>query len=244
MKILFSPSEAKISGGKMVNFDKNLWIFPDLYGQRISVLNRYNEFIKSANQEMLSKLFGLKKPFEIEYYSEDIFLKPVMKAVLRYLGVAYKHLNYRSLDECSKEFIDKNCIIFSNLYGPILAGDLIVDYKLKQGETIGDFCIENFYKQNFSNTIDEFLDHDILDLRAGFYEKFYIIKKPYFTIKFLKNGKVLSHFAKAYRGEVLKTIAINKIETIEEFLNIDIEDLKINKIIKKGEKTEITFDIF
>ena len=81
----------------------------------------------------------------------------------------------------------------------------IPDYKLKQGETFDNIKIEKFYNENFSSILDETLkDEDIIDLRAGFYEKFYKIKKPYTTMKFIKDGKVVSHWAKAYRGVILK----------------------------------------
>ncbi len=96
-------------------------------------------------------------------------------------------------------------MIFSNLFGVLKASDEIPDYKLKQGESFYDLKIDKFYNDNFSQELDKYLENDdILDLRAGFYEKFYVIKKPYKTLKFIKDGKVVSHFAKAYRGEILK----------------------------------------
>lgn len=243
MKILFSPSESKMSGGSMntpINFS---WVFPNLNDKRLEILEIYNGFLKKANKNELQTLFGLKKENELEYYSSDLFSRPLMKAILRYNGVAYEHLNYRNLDESSRKIIDENTIIFSNLYGAILAKDMICDYKLKQGETIGGFRTEVFYKKYFSSVLDDFLDFDILDLRAGFYEKFYSITKPHTTIKFLKNGKVVSHFAKAYRGIVLRYIALNQISSLDEFYNMQIPNLKINKIIKNRLKTEIIVDI-
>ncbi|MFC2490453.1 MAG: peroxide stress protein YaaA, partial [Prevotella sp.] len=45
----------------------------------------------------------------------------------------YKHLDYRSLDSAAQEFVDKNTLIFSNLFGPVLAADALPEYKLKQG---------------------------------------------------------------------------------------------------------------
>lgn len=118
------------------------------------------------------------------------------------------------------------------------------DYKLKQGETFENLRIDKFYNENFSEVLDEYLkDEDILDLRAGFYEKFYTIKKPYYSMKFVKDGKVVSHFAKAYRGEILKLVAQNKIKTFEELLALEIPNLGIIEIKEQKLKNEIVFSI-
>jgi cytoplasmic iron level regulating protein YaaA (DUF328/UPF0246 family) len=118
------------------------------------------------------------------------------------------------------------------------------DYKLKQGETFLNLKIEKFYSDNFSKVLDEYLkDEDIIDLRAGFYEKFYKIEKPYTTMKFIKDGKVVSHWAKAYRGIILKLLARNSIKTINELMNMEIQNLKIEEIKKQKQKTEIVYSI-
>ena len=138
-----------------------------------------------------------------------------------------------------------NVIIFSNLFGPILAGDSgIPEYKLKQGEALGELKLEKYYKEFFSDAIDEYLkDEEIIDLRAGFYEKFYKINKPYITMKFLKDGKVISHWAKAYRGLILKAIAYHDIQSIDELMMMEVENLSIKEIKKIGLKTEIVYEI-
>ena len=143
-------------------------------------------------------------------------------------------------------------MIFSNLFGVLKAGDVgLPDYKLKQGETFNNLKIEKFYMDNFSFALDKYLENeDIIDLRAGFYEKFYKINKPYVTMKFIKDGKVVSHWAKAYRGIILKLLAKNSIKTIsifinssivfiEELMNMEIENLSIEEIKKQKNKTEI-----
>ena len=53
----------------------------------------------------------------------------------------------------------------------------------------------------------------------------------------------MSHWAKAYRGLVLKAIAQNKIETIEEFMNLEIEGLVVYEIKTIKNKTEIVYNI-
>ncbi len=242
MKVLFAPSEGKIKGGKE-KFDKNTLFFNSF--SRDEILDRYQNFLKTASKSELSKLFGLKKDDEIfQNASVDIFNEPASKAVLKYDGVAYEHLSYNTLSKKAKNFIDNNLIIFSNLFGPLLAKDIIPYYRLSQGAKIDDFDIAKFYKQNFSDELDKFLEDEfIIDLRAKHYEKFYTIKKEFITCKFLKNGKVVSHWAKAYRGLILKELAYHQPQSEEEFKEINFKNLTIKEIIQKKNQKEYVYEI-
>lgn len=243
MKILFSPSESKINLQTKELISQDSFIFNELFQKRRYVINLYNEFVKNATDDELCKIFGLKQ--YDKNLRQDIFKKGCIKAIQRYNGVAYSHLKYDTLDVKSQEYIDKNVLIFSNLFGAVLASDKVPDYKFKQGEKIGKFELERYYKDNFSNAIDNFLkDELILDLRAEFYNKFYEIKQEFFTFKFVKNSKIVSHYAKAYRGIVLKEMAIGQISSKDELINVKIDGLKLKDIKKIGLKNELLFEIF
>ena len=244
MKILFSPSEAKTAVSSNKFIDRGDFIFPNLYEKRCEILKIYDDFLQTATVEKISKLFGVKNLTDEPSLRESLFKKGAVKAVLRYDGVAYKHLDYRSLDNAAQEFIDKNTLIFSNLFGPVLAADTLPEYKLKQGEHIDGLNLEECYRQNFSGEIDEWLgDDDILDLRAEFYEKFYRIRKPFATFKFVKNGKVVSHYAKAYRGIVVRQVAQNGVKNFDELCKMDIENLRLIDVKKTGLKSEFLVQI-
>lgn len=244
MKILFSPSEAKTAVSSNKFIDRGDFIFPNLYEKRCGILKIYDDFLQKATVEKISKLFGVKNLNDEPSLRESLFKKGAIKAVLRYDGVAYKHLDYRSLDSAAQDFIDKNTLIFSNLFGPVLATDALPEYKLKQGERIDGLNLEEFYRQNFSGEIDGWLgDDDILDLRAEFYEKFYRIRKPFATFKFLKNGKVVSHYAKTYRGIVLRQVAKNGVKNFDELCKMDIENLRLIDVKKTGPKSEFLVQI-
>ena len=245
MKILFSPSEAKHPGGTDKQINKDSFLFPMLFDKRIEILTLYRDYVLTASNENLSKLFGSKKQTVIDYYSNDMMKRKTMKVIERYDGVAYDYLDYHSLANVQKEYIDKNVIIFSNLFGPLLAGNLCLpDYKLKQGEKIESLAPEKFYLSHFSSALDELLGNEhYLDLRAGFYNKFYKPSSAYTTLKFIKGNKVVSHWAKAYRGIVLRELALNDIQTIDDFMHMDIKNLTIKEIIEKGIHTEIIYDI-
>lgn len=239
LKILFSPSEGKASGG---NEQKK-----ELLGSnkaREKILNEYMNIINSNDEEEICNLFGFKKFSDCEPYINDLFSSPMICAIERYQGVAYDYLDYSSLNNEAKEYLKKNTIIFSNLYGPILGGDTIANYKVKQGNDIGKIIPDKFYLDRFSYQLDLYLTNDeILDLRAGYYDKFYKVTKPYTTLKFLKGGKTVSHWAKAYRGVVLREIAKHNITSMKEFMALEIEGLNIQEIKIIKNKTEIVYNI-
>ncbi|MDD2652103.1 MAG: YaaA family protein [Sulfurimonas sp.] len=239
LKILFSPAENKKSGGN----EEKKELF-GAYGSRDIILNEYNSIVQSGDMQKIKELFGLKKESDCTPYIADIFHTPLMHAIERYDGVAYDYLNFNSLHKDAKEYLKSNTIIFSNLYGPLLGGDTIANYKVKQGNSIGKYAPDKFYKDRFSYQLDLYLGNcEILDLRAGYYENFYEIKKPYTMLKFLKDGKVVSHWAKAYRGLVLRAVAQNGINSMKEFMALEIDGLSIAEIRVVKNKTEIIYNI-
>lgn len=239
LTILFSPSEGKHQGG---NESKK-----ELFGSdkaRDDILRVYNEIVLKKDEKELEKLFGIKNPKDYEPYLKGIDNTQLMCAIQRYSGVAYEYLRFDSLDKNAQEYLKKNLIIFSNLYGPILGSDTIANYKVHQGASIGNIVPEKYYKERFSYQLELYLgDKEILDLRAGYYDKFYKTDKPYTTLKFLKDGKVLSHWAKAYRGIALREIAKHNVTSLEEFNKLEIEGLHVRDIKTIKNKTEITYDI-
>ena len=239
MKILFSPSEQKTSLQTAQAME--------LFGGREfreKILKSYNTIIQSGTTEEILNLFGLKKPDDAKPYMVDIFTAATTKAIQQYDGVAYSYLKYHTLDSDAKRYLDTNMLIFSNLFGVVLASDTIPTYKVKQGNSIGNLAPEKFYKPLLTPLLKEYLqDEEVLDLRAGYYEKFYKHNSPYTTLKFLKNGRVVSHFAKAYRGIVAREIAKNNITTLGELGKLEIENLQIKEIQTIRNKTEIIYNI-
>jgi len=243
MKILLAPSESKKPGGTL-SFNPSTLLFEALLPHRTKLLHTYMNVLQQGDMLVLSKMFGIKKEADINYYKKDIIHELTMKAIERYTGVAFDYLKYEALSKTEQEYIDTHVILFSNLLGPIRASDLIPEYKLKQGEAVGEIKTEKFYHEHAADLMEDYLKEDeILDLRAGFYDKFYKPEKPYTTLKFIKDGKVVSHWAKAYRGIVLREIAKSGIDSMEAFMKLPIEGLNIKEIQTKKNKTEIIYKI-
>ncbi len=243
MKILLAPSETKKSGGELP-FHPNRLFLKALAPHRMKLLHTYINILQQGDIQVLSKMFGIKKESDILKYKKDMAHELTMKAIERYTGVAFDYLGYDKLDSDAQTYIDNHVILFSNLFGPIRSSDLIPEYKLKQGEAVGSIKPEKFYHEHAAHLIEEYLkNEEILDLRAGFYDKFYKPTKPYTTLKFIKDSKVVSHWAKAYRGIVLREIAKAGVSSIEAFMKLPIEGLSIYEIQTKKNKTEIIYNI-
>ncbi|QOR61784.1 YaaA family protein [Sulfurovum sp. ST-21] len=243
MKILLAPSETKKSGGE-APFRLEALLFDALLPYRTRLLHTYMNILQKKDMAELSAMFGLKKEADIKMHIKDIIHEPAMKAIERYTGVAFDHLNYPSLSPEAQNYVDEHVILCSNLFGFLRADDMIPEYRLKQGASVSDIKVEKYYQEHGAALMEAYLkDEEILDLRAGFYDKFYKPTKPYTTLKFIKEGKVVSHWAKAYRGIVLREVATAGIETINDFMKLPLEGLSIAEIQTKKNRTEIIYDI-
>ncbi|MEJ2488839.1 MAG: peroxide stress protein YaaA, partial [Sulfurovaceae bacterium] len=203
---------------------------------------RYTHAIQDTSKA--KEIFKLKKESDIHHYQTIALGSKTKKAVQRYTGVAFDHLEYSSLDANAQHYIDDNVVIFSNLFGPIKAGNKIPEYRLAQGSAIEEIELDRYYAPLIKEMLDsEFEDEDILDIRAGYYDRFYIPAKNYTTLKFIKDGKVVSHWAKAYRGLVLREIAKAKAASIDAFMSLEIENLHLEEIQTRKNRTEIIYRI-
>lgn len=235
--MLLAPSESKNAGGNSSFEIQKLSFDEGLGALRAGLWNKYLGVFKSGDEAAICALTGLKNP-------ESLDFSVGLEAILRYCGVAYDYLDYASLDEKSRDFLEQNLLIFSNLFGVVKPNDKLPCYKLKQGEKCAGIDTPNYYKSALSKVLDEYLkDDEILDLRAGYYEKFYVPSKEYIVLKFIKGGKVVSHFAKAYRGLVLRYIAMNACSSFDDFLALKIPDLKLLEITKIKNKITYSFEI-
>jgi uncharacterized protein len=244
MYVLFSPSESKRTLAYNSPFRFDSFLFPHLYLNRLHVIQRYDSILSSQDSTQKKIWLGLQKETHLEVLSESVFAQPTLPAIIRYNGVAYKYLAYESLPEISQRYVDKTTIIFSNLFGPIRASDPLPYYKLKQGQVLDNFRTESFYKEHFSSCLDSLLEDDcVLDFRSEFYKKFYTLRIPHVTMKFIKNNRVISHFSKAYRGEILRTLALKGIQTKQDLMCISFTGLKLLEVQTQRLQTLLIFHV-
>jgi len=242
IRTLFSPSEGKRGGGTSGTLSGETLLFGP--ASRRTILDAYNRLANGSDPSAVLALFGLKKIEDARTFIADLYTAPTMPAVERYDGVAYDYLDYASLDAEAKAYLQRQLIIFSNLFGPLRGGDLIPTYKVKQGNAVDGILPERYYKEAFNGRLDALIgDDEILDLRAGYYDKFFTPSRPVTTMKFVKEGKVVSHWAKAYRGIVLRHLAQHRFETVDALLASQIPGLSCKAIVEKRNKREIVYTI-
>ncbi|WP_104721095.1 YaaA family protein [Helicobacter mesocricetorum] len=249
MWILFSPSEKKKTSHSQEIKTKKEFYKDFLTPNLEEVLNAYYAFLTSASDEELKKLLGVKNLNMNEIaLLQNIFKIPLLKAILRYDGVAFRALDYEKLPLNSQEYIDRQVLIFSNLFGLLKANDLIPYYDLKQGNGFLGFESKKFYAKNKEKYL-KFLDKEkeILDLRAGFYQQCLPIPSTFLVYEpiFIKNQKKVSHYAKYYRGILLRECANNNLKTLKELECLMIEGLNILDIKRDmaNSKTLIYYEV-
>ena len=243
MKILLAPAETKKDGGILPPYCQDNFYFKSIHNARDKVVQNYINFIQDKSLEELSKWFGIKNLNECKKYSQSILTKPTMKAIQRYTGVAFDALAYNDLGLKEQNYCDKNIILFSNLFGVLKADDLIPNYKYKQGATLDKIDVIKHYKETIKESLDNYLGDEIVDLRASYYDKFYKPSAPTITYKFLKNGKVVSHWAKYYRGLIVKELAKADITSFSQLVNLEIETLRLKEIQEKKNIKTFVMDI-
>lgn len=238
MKILFSPSEEK-ANLTQIQFENFNDIFFDI-----------NYAIKCDARDIIIKDYLSFFPNNLEYIfatknTEKIlksFSKNKIQAIKLYQGVSYKALDFGSLSKDEQEYLLENTIIFSNLFGCLRAYDEIPFYKLKQGVKT-NLNIARLYKEQTSAKIDELIQDFCIDLRASFYNDFYNTKTKSYNFIFKKNGKVLSHNSKLYRGKLLRLIAKKQIQNENELTELIKNNFKIQNYIVEKNKSIFTLEV-
>lgn len=267
MWILFSPSEKKRLEYQALQQAKNQPFYQNFICNLglENVLKAYIGVLRCGKESEIQQIFGVKNIILKELAeAQNLMHSPLLPAVLRYIGVAFSALDFEHLENYAQDYLKKHLLIFSNLFGLLRAGDRIPYYDLKQGTGFKwgavEFNTKKFYLENF-NKIWEYLINnqkelsksfngtlEILDLRAGFYQKCFDLSKipTYFRLNdlsvyepnFIKNGKVVSHYAKYYRGILLRTCAKERLVDLADLENLYLEGLELESIQTKQDKKQ------
>ncbi len=157
MKILLAPSETKTLFNNTTFEHSSLFLHKALGALRAELIDEYNYLLGCGNLAMIQTMFGLKKEKEIEQYEQIIDqTSPACSAIKLYSGVAFDHLDFSSLTLEAREYIKENVILFSNLFGAVLAKDHLPLYRLQQGKNIGKHKTEELYKATLKAPLDTY----------------------------------------------------------------------------------------
>lgn len=145
--------------------------------------------------------------------NRELFTSPTIPALERYTGVLYDALDPTTLATT------ENLVVCSALFGLLRATDMIPHYRLSGGTKLptGDGATPTM-KARWGSLITEALmdaDDFIVDLRSGTYQQLGRVPGA-ITVRVEKDGKVVSHFNKHYRGLVARELAGNECTSIGE----------------------------
>ncbi|ETD22562.1 peroxide stress protein YaaA [Helicobacter macacae] len=217
MQILFSPSEAKLSPKEITNASttKRSILEDALWGGQVARnanISAYLDALQKSSE--LIKIFGTKR-VDMDMLSACLELAnaPRIEALKLYSGVAYKALDFASLEKKAQDFLLESTLIFSNLFGLVRGFDPLPYYHLNQNYRSKNLSLNALYKAQ-RDEISAFLDKIIIDLRAGVYAKAYPLKSANFCQPhyILPIPKGTSHQAKLYRGLALRELAIASLQ--------------------------------
>ena len=222
MKILIPPSEGKSKiKPQEIKFEDTNFVFERSVKQVVRLLNLIdNEDLRSiyGTSQEKSELFHRQ--------NEDIFKSRCAPAINRYTGVVYQHLEWESLSKEAKEYMNKNILIFSGLFGMTTPATLIPDYKLKMNV----LSLQYHWAPILTEALKD--EELIFDLLPQVYRKAYMPNKNTIQIEFKVEGKgntrSAGHFGKAVKGKFIRFLSMNQIDNIKDFKDFEYDGFKWN----------------
>ena len=161
MLILTPPSEGKsIQNTVNTKFSETNFVFAKQVKEILILL-------KSLNENKIVSTYGtnLEKAKDLHKNNLKVFDNECSKAIERYTGVVFSNLDWKSLDNNAKAYLNKNLRIFSGMFGMLKPNDLIPNYKLKMNV----LALTNFWKIHISNQLNK--EDLILDLLPAVHRK-------------------------------------------------------------------------
>ena len=221
MKILIPPSEgkAKTKSGETLFSETNF-----KFEREVNQVVRLLELI---DDEDLSSVYGTsaEKASLFHRQNQDVFNSQCAPAIERYTGVVYEHINWMSLSESAKDYMEKYVYIFSGLFGLLTPKTLIPDYKLKMNV----LSLQYHWNPILTKALKD--EKNIIDLLPQVHRKAYKPNKENvipvdFQITNKGKKSAAGHFGKAVKGEFIRYIAENNITNIDEFSGFEYEGFK------------------
>ncbi|MFP4286910.1 MAG: YaaA family protein [Candidatus Izemoplasmataceae bacterium] len=220
MKILISPSKTM----KKVNEPS---LNHHIFENEKQLL--YNH-LKTLSLNSIKKTFGISDKLSKEVESYYKTFKEDSPAILTYTGAQFKALNYKQLDDNSKDYLDKHLLIMSGLYGLLKPKDAVAYYRLPMGVSLNKQSMEFFWKNPINNYLKE--EDFIINLASDEYGDLLNHPKT-ISIVFYQSLAPLKRAAsmevKKLRGIFLRFLATKNIKQLDELKRFCAEGYKVNE---------------
>ena len=160
------------------------------------------------------------------------------QAIFTYNGHLFKNIEINSLKKEELDYLQKNLLIFSTLYGALKPFDLIMPYRLDflSNIKVNEKNLYDFWKKDITEYLNGLEGSYIINLASNEYFKAIdkkLLNKEVIDIVFkeFKNGKykTMSMSAKKMRGKFINFVSKKNIETVEELKEFDYDDYKFSE---------------
>ena len=197
MLIVLPPSETKAPGGSGPALDLEGLSFPTLTPVRSALIDELSGLEVTDAMAVLGISEKLRPEAEA---NRELRTSPTMPALHRYTGVLFDALSAPTLPELAWDRL----AVGSALFGGVRAGDLIPRYRLSGGTKLDERTMRSRWGRLITEALAE--EDFVVDLRSGAYQQ--LGKVPgAVTVRVEKDGKVVSHFNKHYKGELARVLA-------------------------------------
>lgn len=212
MLIVLPPSETKAPGGSGPALDLGGLSFPSLNPVRSALIDELAALPVDSALEVLKISEKLRPEAEANL---SLRSSPTMPALHRYTGVLFDALSAPTLPELAWSRL----AVGSALFGVVRAGDLIPRYRLSGGTKLDGRAMRSRWGRLITEALAE--EDFVVDLRSGAYQQ--LGKVPgAVTVRVEKDGKVVSHFNKHYKGELARVLASAPVEAASAADVVDI----------------------
>jgi cytoplasmic iron level regulating protein YaaA (DUF328/UPF0246 family) len=206
MKILISPSKTQKKVVASINKD---YLFSH---EKTLLLNQLKKMSFNAIKDTFSVSDKLAKDV-LGYY--ETFVEDA-KAINTYTGAQFKALDYESLSDEAKDYLEDHLYIMSGLYGLLKPSHAIAYYRLPMGVQLKHKSLESYWKKPINKTLEN--ESFIINLASDEYG--HLVEHPsLISIMFYQSmnplKRALSMEVKKLRGHFLRLMAIHQCESVE-----------------------------
>ena len=234
MKIIISPA-------KKMNIDTDTYVVGGL-PRFIEDTKEIMNWIKSLSREEMQKLWACNDQIaDLNYgrFREMDLENGLTPAVISYEGIQYQYMAPNVFTQEAWAYVQEHLRILSGFYGCLKPMDGVVPYRLEMQAKAKVAGTKDLYTYWGDRLYKEVLDESrtILNLASKEYskavEKYLQPEDRFVTCIFgeWKNGKIVQKAtqAKMARGEMVRFMAENQIENLEEIKKFDRMDFKFQE---------------
>ncbi|MGB0837192.1 MAG: peroxide stress protein YaaA [Flavobacteriaceae bacterium] len=251
MKIIISPAKSLDFEREIPNFSFEHPLYLEQSAKIMKPLKRIKPKKLGELMKISDKLSELNwernQDWELDYSASSS--RP---AVYAFTGDVYQGIDVDHLSQEQVGYLQENLNILSGLYGMLRPLDFILPYRLEMGTKLPVGKAKNlygFWKPILTPAMNDAFTEEgdfLLNLASNEYSKALDLKNmnvPVITPQFqdYKDGKLkmISFFAKKARGLMVRYCALNKVSTIDQIKQFDLDGYALDASL--SDETNLVF---